>query len=294
MEFLLFLQEHQYPILEVFFQGISLLLDKTIVVAIVSYFYWCNDKKLAHKMAVSYFISGLSIQYIKLTCRIPRPWILDKRIKPSQKMMNTATGYSFPSGHTQTATSLCYSVLEKIKNKKVYLLVILFPFLTMFSRMYVLVHTPYDVTVSFLLTLILTMITIRLLNKDHDFYLKKMCWLMMILSVIGTIYFYYLISTTIVDNKLGLDGIKMMGSVLGFSIGYLLENKFVNYQIPKLTTKQKCLIMIGGLLGALVFKSGLSLLLPQYFLFDFLRYFLTILWIIYLYPVLLVKINIYK
>ena len=80
MDFLLFLQEHQYPILVSIFEAISLIMDKTIIIALVSYLYWFTNKKTAHKIAVSYFLSGLAIQCMKITFRIPRPWVLDERI----------------------------------------------------------------------------------------------------------------------------------------------------------------------------------------------------------------------
>ena len=70
MDFLLFLQEHQYPLLVTIFEAISLLMDKTIIIALVAYLYWLYDKKIAHKIAVGYFLSGLAVQSMKITFRI--------------------------------------------------------------------------------------------------------------------------------------------------------------------------------------------------------------------------------
>lgn len=289
MEFLLFLQEHQYPALTAFFEGVSLLMDKVIVIAIVAYLYWCYDKKIAHKIAVGYFLSGLAVQFLKITFRIPRPWVLDDRIKPSEEMLETATGYSFPSGHTQTATSFCYSLLDVVKQNWLRILLFVFPFLMMFSRMYVLVHSPMDVGVSFVLTTIIVVIAMKYLNKDHYRNLRNICLFVTVAGIIGTIYSLYLVNIGVVDHELGADAIKMMGAILGFSIGCLLEMKYVHYEIKHASLKNNVIIMVLGLAGTLVMKSGLSLIVPDTLIFDFIRYFLTIVWVILIYPGLLMK-----
>ena len=73
-------------------------------------FYWCYDKKFARRIGLTYFSSGLVVQNLKIIFRIPRPWILDPDFHPVQSAIPHATGYSFPSGHTQGATSLFASL----------------------------------------------------------------------------------------------------------------------------------------------------------------------------------------
>ena len=291
MDFLLFLQEHQYPILVSIFEAISLIMDKTIIIALVSYLYWFTNKKTAHKIAVSYFLSGLAIQCMKITFRIPRPWVLDERIKPSEEMLETATGYSFPSGHTQTATSLCYSLLDIVKKNWLRVILFIFPFLMMFSRMYVLVHSPLDVSVSFIVTAIIVVIALKYLNKDYEKNLKTLAIIMLVGSLFGLIYTCYLVNAEIVTYTLAADSIKMMGAIMGYAAGCLLEMKTLNFEIKETTLVQKLVIMVIGLAGMLVMKSGLKVILPGHMIVDFLRYGLTILWVIYLYPLLFTKFN---
>lgn len=289
MEFLLFLQEHQYPFLTAFFEAVSLLMDKVVIIVIVAYLYWCYDKKIAHKIAVGYFLSGLAVQFMKITFRIPRPWVLDKRIHPSEEMLETATGYSFPSGHTQTATSFCYSLLDVIRKYWLRIILFIFPFLMMFSRMYVLVHSPLDVSVSFVMTVIIVILALNYLNKDHYKNLRNICLFVTICGIIGIIYSFYLVNINIVDMELGADAIKMMGAVLGFSIGCLIEMKYVNFEVKQSSIKTNVIIMILGLIGTLAMQSGLSLIVPDTLIFDFIRYFLTVFWVIVIYPYLLMK-----
>ena len=71
MDFLRLLAEHRTPLLDVLFQFITLFAQETIVVAVICWFYWGRDKNLAYTLGFTYFISGLTIQGLKVTFRIP-------------------------------------------------------------------------------------------------------------------------------------------------------------------------------------------------------------------------------
>lgn len=283
MDFLYFLQQNHHPILDFFFENISLLVNETLIITVVCYLYWCYNKKIAHKIAIGYFFSGVIVQSMKVFFRIPRPWILDSRIKPSQEMIETATGYSFPSGHTQTATSACYSLLDTFKKKGILIILIIFPFFMMLSRMYVLVHSPLDVTISFLVSASIVIFTLYYLHKDYDKHLQQILKLMFILSIIGFAYTVFVVQNNIVTYELAEDSIKMMGATAGFTIGCLLETNYLKFETVK---SKKILIVIIGLIFTLAIKSGLKLILPVNLFTDYFRYFLTLFWILFLYPLI--------
>ena len=73
MDFLYFLAEHRTAWLNVFFQGVTYLGQEALVIAIVCWLYWCANKRLAFTLGFSYFTSGLLIQGMKVTLRVPRP-----------------------------------------------------------------------------------------------------------------------------------------------------------------------------------------------------------------------------
>ena len=57
--------------------------------------------------------------------------------------VETATGYSFPSGHTQTATTFWTSLAVQLKKKKwVYVLAVVMAVGAGISRLYLAVHWP--------------------------------------------------------------------------------------------------------------------------------------------------------
>ena len=288
MDFLYFLQQNHHPIFDFFFENISLLVNETLIITVVCYLYWCYNKKIAHKIAIGYFFSGVVVQSMKVFFRIPRPWILDSRIKPSQEMIETATGYSFPSGHTQTATSACYSLLDTINKKWILIILFIFPFFMMLSRMYVLVHSPLDVTVSFLVSASIVLFSLYYLNKDYDKHLQHILILMFILSIIGFAYTVSVVNQNIVAYELAEDSIKMMGATAGFTIGCFLETNYLKFETIK---SKKILVLVIGLLFTLAIKSGLKLVLPVNLFTDYFRYFLTLFWILFLYPLILNKME---
>ena len=97
----------------------------------------------------------LANQFLKITCRIPRPWVLDPDFTIVEAARAVATGYSFPSGHTQNAVGTFGAIALQTKQRWVRWACIALVLLVPFSRMYLGVHTPLDVGVSFVLALAL-------------------------------------------------------------------------------------------------------------------------------------------
>lgn len=99
MDFLNLLAQYRTPAGDAFFQGVTLLAQETFVVVVICWLFWCSNKKLAYCLGFTYFSSGLLVQGLKITFRVPRPWLLDPAFEPVASAVPGATGYSFPSGH---------------------------------------------------------------------------------------------------------------------------------------------------------------------------------------------------
>ena len=121
---------------EVFFLGIAIL------------FYWCISKRQGYYILVTGVIGSVINQWLKIVCRIPRPWIIDPDFKPVGDAVAEATGYSFPSGHTQNVAGTFGCIGRYNKQRWLKILSVVIILLVAFSRMYLGVHTPLDVTVS--------------------------------------------------------------------------------------------------------------------------------------------------
>ncbi|MCR5221009.1 MAG: phosphatase PAP2 family protein [bacterium] len=149
--YLLFLQDlresaHNLP--TPFMEWISLFA--VIWLPLIPIFiYWCVDKKKGLYLLASLVVCRACNALLKLTACVYRPWIRDTRIVPAGNAITTATGYSFPSGHTVTATAVCGGIAAAFREwgKALVLLCLGMIALTAFSRNYLGVHTPQDVAV---------------------------------------------------------------------------------------------------------------------------------------------------
>ena len=108
IQYLLFLQDFRNSIdnaLTPFMEGVS-MFAVTYLILFPVYYYWNRNKKDGLYALVAYYFCMVITPLVKLTACVYRPWIRDSRIVPAGKAIVTATGYSFPSGHTTTAAPL--------------------------------------------------------------------------------------------------------------------------------------------------------------------------------------------
>lgn len=142
------------------FAYIALLLsDALALIAIVLPFvtFWCLNKRRGQLMLAVFSGSLLLNQIIKMAAAVYRPWIRDSRITPPDFAKKSATGYSFPSSHTQIAAT-AYGDLgaESWKsNKKLSIGFFLLIVLAGVLRMFLGVHTPQDILVGMLCALLM-------------------------------------------------------------------------------------------------------------------------------------------
>lgn len=253
------LREHAGPIWEYIFYGITMLGAAGIALALV--IYLCKDKKKGFFITACFCLGTVMNGTIKNICCVYRPWIRDKRIIPSALAKPGATGYSFPSGHTQTAATT-YGAAAWVyrSHKKTAVLLILLVLLTGFSRNYLGVHTPQDVLVG----LLEGCICIFLVQKFFKWYRKKerndFLIVMIGLGITVILILFTMLKPypmTYEDGKLLVDPISMQADSMksyGFFSGLLcawtLERKYINFSTDHMTKKKAAgRIVICGLLA---------------------------------------------
>ena len=103
MSFLYLLEKIRFPGLNELMLAVTRLGEETAFLVIALIFFWCVDKKKGYFIMAVGFLGTMANQFLKLMCRIPRPWVLDENFTILEQAREAADGYSFPSGHTQTA-----------------------------------------------------------------------------------------------------------------------------------------------------------------------------------------------
>lgn len=285
MEFLKFLEGIRLPFLDRFFQWCTYLGQDIPILVIICILFWCVSKTLAYQIGLSFFSAGLLLQNLKITFRIDRPWILDPSLHPVASAVPAATGYSFPSGHTQGAASLFSTLGLNTRNRAAQILFTLIFCTVGFSRMYLGVHTPKDVLAAIGISLIGSFGVHRLFGSlKDDWKSNGLVGLVMGLCSIFTIcYALFLLDSQTISADYAADCCKAGGAGLGFSLGWYLERTWVRFDPSGKLPFQvlKCLL---GLLAALALKAGMKKILGDGIPAEILQYFLLVLWILVLYP----------
>lgn len=167
MEVLYALENIRTPFLTKLLSALTYFGGETMFIVASIIVFWCINKKCGYYMLTVGFAGTIINQFLKLWFRIPRPWVKDPNFTIVESARAEATGYSFPSGHTQNAFATLGAPATYTKNKALKYILFALLILVPFSRMYLGVHTPLDIGVAFVIGLIL-MIVIYPLFRDMD------------------------------------------------------------------------------------------------------------------------------
>lgn len=286
MEFLKFLQSIRTPVGDFLMSTITHLGEETLFMAIGLLFLWCIDKRRGYYILFAGFTGTIVIQFLKITFRIPRPWVLDPNFSIVEEARLEATGYSFPSGHTQCATTL-YGGIARSERKRKWLMwsSIAACALVAFSRMYLGVHTPADVLSSLAIGIVLVLVLYPLMMKEH-----KTPWVMYAtLGVIFLITLGNLLYVSLYNFPADIDPAnfesavenawKLFGVVVGMCIIYPVEQNFIKYDTKAVWWVQ-IIKLVGGLIPVVLIKTLLKSPLQALFgaaIGDCVRYLLLVL-----------------
>ncbi|MCR5731893.1 MAG: phosphatase PAP2 family protein, partial [Sphaerochaetaceae bacterium] len=161
-----FLENIRTPLLDLLANLFSAVTEVEILVPIMVVVYLCINKKLGYIIAISFSLVLTLGNTIKTILKIPRPFMKHEDLSPLR--VGTATGYSFPSGHSASA-SVFYPLLRMVfKNKVIRMLFIILPLLIGLSRNYLGVHWPVDVIVGLSLGYLFSIVLYPLFDNLYE------------------------------------------------------------------------------------------------------------------------------
>lgn len=189
MDFLYLLEKIRLPGLNELMLLITHLGEETAFLAIGIIVFWCIDKYQGYYLMGVGLFGNMANQFLKILCRIPRPWVRDPNFHALEKAIPEASGYSFPSGHSQTAVGTFGCIAATQKNKIIRGVCFAFMILVPFSRMYVGVHTPADVLVGSAMALVMVFAFKPLMLGKGQ---KNIPWVFAGLTVLSVAYLLYI------------------------------------------------------------------------------------------------------
>lgn len=239
------------PVFDFFFQAITYCGDEIVFMAIAMFLFWCVSKKEGYYILTVGFVGTILNQFLKITFRILRPWNLDPSIGVVGNAKEAATGYSFPSGHTQNSVGTFGGIAYVFKKKWVRITCIALCILVPFSRMYLGVHTPLDVIVSVVIAIALIFAIRPIFYKAYESTRGIVIFiLVMVLMAIAFVLYLELYNFPPEVHKVLEDGMTplehslknaytLLGALLGMAVALPIERKYINFE-----TKDKWYIQI--------------------------------------------------
>ena len=240
-----------------FLLKMTFLGELNTVLVIMAIVYWAVNKELGSYLLMGWSGNRLVNGMLKVSVCAYRPWIRDARILPYGNSMETATGYSFPSGHTMNASTV-YGGITVRKDMPAVLraaLGIVVAFVA-FSRLFLGVHTPQDVLVGAGIGMFVMWLVCRMMRwidtcpeKDVDVVLVGII-LAAAVAVFAAVRNYP--ADYDANGKLLVDGRKMandtfkgVGWCVAFLVGWVLERRTVGFSTDVSTTRKLTRIAIG-------------------------------------------------
>ena len=263
MSLLYWLEGLRTPALDSFFSIITLLGEETILLAVAIIVFWCFSKKDGYFLLSVGFAGTLINQFLKLFFRIPRPWVKDPSFTIVESAREAATGYSVPSGHTQSVMASLGCPARFTKSLILRIICVILILLTAVSRMYLGVHTPLDVGVSLIVGALLIWKLYPAFEKsDED--LRPMLKVMVTLSLLSLIFVIYMYVNpwpADIDPHNLESGLKnswqMLGCCWGMMVAFIIEARSVNFETEAPWWAQ--ILKAGiGLALVLALKAGLK------------------------------------
>ena len=286
-------------ILTDFFTKMTFLGELNSVLVIMALVYWCVSKEIGTYLLMGWSGNRLVNGALKVTVCAYRPWIRDARVLPYGSSMTTATGYSFPSGHTMNgATVFGGGAMRKELPAVLRVVLGITAVMIGLSRNFLGVHTPQDVLVGLCAGLLVMWLSL-LLMRWVDAHPGKDILVASVgigLGIAVALYAAFKAYPADFDaeGKLIVDGAKMandtfkgVGYCAAFLVGWVLERRFVGFSTD-VPLAQKLVRAVVGLFGyyavSLILAPLVKLWIPGPAGTAF-SCFLQVFYIVYLFPV---------
>ncbi|WRS28800.1 phosphatase PAP2 family protein [Oscillospiraceae bacterium MB08-C2-2] len=215
LDILRFIQSFTHPALDILFAGFSMLSEPIVIVPLLALTYWCIDKRMGRyllfSLCFSLCINGIIKDFFKAPRPFGEPGITSRRIW-------SATGHSFPSGHTQSAAAIWGGASLWAKKRWLTGIAIICVIGVGLSRLYLGVHYPADALAGALAGFFCAATAYWIIMKNDG--IKSIVWLGLLLAIA---------ILWIGESK---DTFFALALYIGFSAGSWVEQRYIHFSLP--------------------------------------------------------------
>ena len=257
------------PALDWPFRAFTFMGDEEFFLLLLPLVYWCLDRRMGARLTVAFLVSAYTNAVAKTLAAQPRP--LD--YAPERvKVLWDATGYGFPSGHTQSAVVVWGYLAAQARRRWVWILAAVMMLFIPLSRIYLGVHFPYDVLGGYVIGAALLLLYLWLEPGIERWLEEKgLIWRLGVATLAPLILMLLFLTP---------DGVTSGATLMGMGVGFVLERHWVRFDSGGPVWKRIVRFLLGVVvlvalwLGLRIAFSGLEPAL----LFRFARYGLVGLW----------------
>lgn len=262
MQFLYFLEGLRTPILTAIMSFFTLFGEETVFIVLAMLLFWCVDKYEGYYMLTVGFLGTQINNFLKVNFRIDRPWVRDPQFHAVESAIPGAGGYSFPSGHTQSAVGAFGAVARWEKNKVIRIICIALCIIVPFSRMYLGVHTPADVltSIGIALVMIFGLCPVFRKIKTSPNAMRILMAILLAWSAFQLLFMELYAFPEAADAERIMSGVKntykMLGAIAGLWVVFELDMCFIRFETKAPLWAQAVKLLVGLGLSLAVKELG--------------------------------------
>ena len=268
MELLRLFESIRNPVLDALMLGITEFGGATLFIAIGLLMFWCVDKRQGYYLLTVGLAGTFLNQFLKIACRIPRPWVKDPDFTIVEAARADAGGYSFPSGHSQVAVGTYGGLALCRREVWVRVTGTVLAVLVPVSRMYLGVHTPADVLVGGLCALALAIplwvLFSRVGTAPRLMVPVLVGTAILGLSLLGYVSLYPLPPDLDIDNyaEAVKNACSLLGVTLGLAVTWIVDENYLHFPVAAPLWGQAVKLGGGIALVLLILEAGKALHAP--------------------------------
>ena len=249
---IIFLQNSLPGFVLEFFGIVAEVVSKNVLALLFISIYLAYNKDWGKFTLLSLAVAGVCCEFVKVTVARLRPYAavdgircIHANVAGQNPFDFKIQGYSFPSGHSMMATNLFLAIPIYIRNNLFVAIGLIGVFIVALSRVALGVHFPTDTIAGFIIALAIILILSRIYDKieNRAYLYLAIC----ALSLVGVLFCPEMAY------------IKYVALALGISLGFLVEEKYVNFENPK--SRRDAIVRLAG---AVILFALLFVLIPKF------------------------------
>jgi len=204
------------PALDWPFRVFTFMGEEEFFLLLLPLVYWCLDRRTGARLTIAFLLCAYTNAVAKAMAALPRP----PEYAPGRvKVLWDATGYGFPSGHTQSAVVVWGYLAAQARRRWVWILAAVMMLFIPLSRIYLGVHFPYDVLGGYVIGAALLLLYLWLEPGIERWLEEKgLIWRLGVATLAPLILMLLFLTP---------DGVTSGATLMGMGVGFVLERHWV-------------------------------------------------------------------